>query len=557
MYDSLTPQNAVIAIRVSTVKQGIQGDSPEAQEEQIRQFAAISNVKVKKRFVFLESASQEEQPMQEVINYCKNPKNDVQFFIVKSIDRFTRCGVDVYFGLKSQLEDCGVSLMDTERVISSQKVNTLEHLGVKYNWSEYYPTRQSEIMVAERARDEKRDIMSRMVGAEIRYARLGYWVRRAPIGLVNKTVETIHGRRCVLEPHPVEGLWMLKVFELLERGVEKQRVVREANKLGFKTRVIFVRSPHNKKIIARKGGKKLDIKRLDKLISNPIYAGVNNEIWLQGAPVRCQFKGLVSIETFNRANRGRITIVEENGVLSVRTKSTEISARRTRVNPDYPYKRVVLCPFCEWPLYGSASRGHTGKLYPAYHCNKRGHYFRATKKVFDETIERFLKTVRVARPYGEQVAKAVIREWHKRQVELGRDDFSQSVRIQELKLQAELAAEKLRFLSPDVMKYVEKQLLEIEVEIAQIEADRVKPEAETVDDLTLARYAKYFTSHPEKLTWRQTDPLLLAGYMGLLFDQKPPTYTDIVNSLDDKTRLKQLSEVFVQRKPHKRGAKVL
>src|SRR5688572_17723132 len=219
MYDSFAPQNAVIAIRVSTVKQGVQGDSPEAQEEQIRQFAALCNLQVKKRFVFLESASQEDQPMQEVIDYCKNRKHNVQCFIVKSIDRFTRCGVGVYFHLKSQLEECGVSLMDTERVISTQKVNTLEHLGVKYSWSEFYPTRHSEILVAERARDEKRDIMSRMVGAEIRYARLGYWVRRAPIGYANKTVETIHGRRCVLEAHPIQGHWMVKMFDLLARGL--------------------------------------------------------------------------------------------------------------------------------------------------------------------------------------------------------------------------------------------------------------------------------------------------------------------------------------------------
>jgi len=33
----------------------------------------------------MESASKEEQPVQEAIDYCKNSKNDVQLFIVKSI----------------------------------------------------------------------------------------------------------------------------------------------------------------------------------------------------------------------------------------------------------------------------------------------------------------------------------------------------------------------------------------------------------------------------------------------------------------------------------------
>lgn len=75
-------QNAVAAIRVSTAKQGFNGDSPEAQKEQIERFAAARGIAIKEFFIFLESASKELQPMQQAINYCKDPKNDVQLFIV-------------------------------------------------------------------------------------------------------------------------------------------------------------------------------------------------------------------------------------------------------------------------------------------------------------------------------------------------------------------------------------------------------------------------------------------------------------------------------------------
>ena len=85
-------ENAVAAIRVSSVRQVVQGDSPEAQKEQIEQFALSHHLHVKKFFIFLESASKEEQPVQEAIDYCKNPKNDIQVFVIKSIDRFTRGG---------------------------------------------------------------------------------------------------------------------------------------------------------------------------------------------------------------------------------------------------------------------------------------------------------------------------------------------------------------------------------------------------------------------------------------------------------------------------------
>ena len=128
MDTHLPMDNAVAAIRVSSVKQGVQGDSPEAQKEQIERYAAAHNINIKKFFVFLESASKEQQPVQEAIDYCKNAKNDVQIFIIKSIDRFTRGGSYFYEDLKMQLEMNGVRLVDIYGVIGQLQVNTLEHL---------------------------------------------------------------------------------------------------------------------------------------------------------------------------------------------------------------------------------------------------------------------------------------------------------------------------------------------------------------------------------------------------------------------------------------------
>ena len=41
-------ENAVAAIRISSLKQGLQGDSPDAQKEQIERFALDRNIKIKK-----------------------------------------------------------------------------------------------------------------------------------------------------------------------------------------------------------------------------------------------------------------------------------------------------------------------------------------------------------------------------------------------------------------------------------------------------------------------------------------------------------------------------
>ncbi|MBU1000734.1 recombinase family protein, partial [Patescibacteria group bacterium] len=149
---------------------------PQAQKEQIEQFAKAHNINVKKFFIFMESASKEEQPVQEAIDYCKSPKNNIQLFVIKSIDRFTRGGSYFYDHMKMQLVKYGVRLIDIYGIIGNQEVNTLEHLGIRFDWSVYSPTKKSEILEAERAKDEIRDILSRMIGAEIRYVRMGYRV---------------------------------------------------------------------------------------------------------------------------------------------------------------------------------------------------------------------------------------------------------------------------------------------------------------------------------------------------------------------------------------------
>jgi len=255
MQGQLVNLNAIAAIRVSTDKQGRDGDSPEAQREQIKRFAESKGITISKFFVFLESAFKEDQPMQEAINYCKDEKNNVQLFIIKSIDRFTRGGSYSYDHLKMQLDHCNVRLIDIYGIISSQKVNTLEHLGFEYKWSVYSPTQKSEILEAERAKDEMRDIMSRMIGAEIRYTQMGYWMRRQPYGYDSTSIDTPNGKRRILVPNPNEAEFITKMFELrCHSTLSDNQIVEEINRLGYQSRVDVIRDKHDPSKIAGKKG---------------------------------------------------------------------------------------------------------------------------------------------------------------------------------------------------------------------------------------------------------------------------------------------------------------
>ena len=547
--EKLRPRNGLLAVRVSTPGQGIDGDSPDAQIEQGERFAPLHNINLVKTLTYLESASQAIQPMQNVVDYAINPKNGIEVVIVKSIDRFTRGGSTVYDQLKMQLEPFNVDLIDIYGVISNTKVNTLEHLGQQYNWSVFSPSRKSELLEAERAKDEVRDILSRMIGAQIRYARLGYWVRASIYGFKNAKRETSNGKRGVLKEHPKEASFVKKMFELRCKGtLDDQGIVDEVNRLGYISRTNLVRGKVDRtKVVAEKGGKPLTLKVLWRIIQNPIYAGINPEKWTQDKPVKCKFNGLVSIETFNKANRGKVIIGEENGEVFIkRRQPPEYLLKKGVKNAEFPYKRFVMCPHCTKPLYGSSSRGKLGKYFPAYHCSGRGHYYRVPKKEFDDTIARFVDQVRVTPERIEELNEIILAEWEKRQQMIHGDEQTIDHRIAALKIEGRLTMDKIKFLSSETaIKYMEEDLLKIEKQIVTLEEEKErKVQKQPIKMEVVMAYIKYFLEHLEYLLLQQIDSLSRANYFGVLFD-KLPTYQEIVFGTQDLSKITGLNEVFV------------
>ncbi len=526
------PRFAVAAIRISSVKQGLQGDSPDDQKQQIERFAAARGITIKKYFIFMESASKEQQPVQEAIDYCTKSSNHISYFIIKSIDRFTRGGSYSYDHLKRQLVAHNVTLLDIYGIISSQEVNTLEHLDVEYDWSVYSPTKKAEILEAERAKDEMRDIMTRMIGAEIRYVRMGYRVRRAPFGYANEKVDSPHGKRVVLVPFEEEAYWIRKMYQYRLEGVLSDTdIVNALNKQGFKTRVFHRRNQTDRtKIIGKRGGNPLKIKQLWRYLSSPIYAGVNLEKWTNQHPIKGNFQGLVSIEEFNKANRGKIIIHQQAGKLVIqKERAPDYLVHKKMINPNFPYKKYVLCPECQKPLFGSASRGKSGKYYPAYHCHARGHYFRVPSPEFMDTIGKFVKQLRFSDEQISKLKQSALSLWHEHHSHMEKENARIDQKIADLRSQANLVAEKIRYLNSEIsMRYVEKELIDIEAEITKLESAKKKSlPTDQVDMEKVMEIIGFYLEHLDNLLLNQSKPLRSAEYFSLLF-QVPPTYDDLV-----------------------------
>jgi site-specific DNA recombinase len=533
MQPDLVAKNAVAAIRVSTTKQGTEGDSPEAQKEQIERFAETKGITIKKYFVFMESASKEQQPMQEAVDYCADPKNDVNLFIIKSIDRFTRGGSLSYDMLKTQLDTAGVQLVDIYGVISAQQVNTLDHLGFEYKWSIYSPSKKSEILEAERSKDELRDIMSRMIGAEIRYTKNGYWMRQPPYGYRSEKVDTNQGKRTILRPRSEEAIFIRKMFELRAEGLlTDSEIVERLNELGYQTRISYVRNKDDlSKVISRKGGLPLTVKRLQKIIQSTIYAGINVEKWTGYGAVKCVFDGLITIDLFNRANRGKkyIAYNQEDGEYEIQRQAPKKHlVEKVMNNPDFPYKKFVLCPECRGTLLGSASRGKTGKYYPAYHCSNKGHYFRVPKDQMDERILQFISRIKVNKEQIDTLLSTVRSEYERRQALSGDDAQALEKQIQALKGEAEATLSKIMILSnPTAIAYLENEIEHIHQKITKLEKEKeqMKHKKPINIDRILSR-VRYYLEHLDLLLLKQQDPHKKAQLFGVLFDQLP-TYDDL------------------------------
>ena len=533
MQSELSGKNAVAAIRVSTTKQGTDGDSPEAQKEQIERFAETKGITIKKYFVFMESASKEQQPMQEAVDYCKNATNGIDLFIIKSIDRFTRGGSLSYDMLKSQLETSKVQLVDIYGVISSQQVNTLDHLGFEYKWSVYSPSKKSEILEAERSKDELRDIMSRMIGAEIRYTQNGYWMRQPPYGYYSEKVDTNQGKRTVLRPREEEAVFIRKMFEMRAEGLlTDSEIVEKLNDLGYQTRVSFIRNKDDlSKVISKKGGKLLTVKSMQRIIQNTIYAGINVEKWTNYSPTKCVFDGLISIDLFNRANRSKryIGYNEADGEYEIHRQAPKKHlVEKVMNNPDFPYKKFVLCPECRGTLLGSASRGKTGKYYPAYHCSNKGHYFRVPKDQMDEKIVQFIRRIKVNQDQIDLLLDTVRKEFERRQSMTGDDEKTLEKHIQAFKGEAETALSKIMLLSnPTAIAYLENEIDQIHQKITKLEREKQEMKGKKPIDIDriLAR-VRYFMEHLDLLLLKQSDPHKKAQLFGVLFDELP-TYDDL------------------------------
>lgn len=526
-------KNAVILVRASSAKQAAEGDSLTQQREQCQSYIKKQGWNCVKVFSFIESGAADVRTFfNEVIDYSIDPKNKVDVLVFKNMSRFTRAGGAEYLALKKKLDKSGIRLTDIFHTLS-EEVNTLEDLGLSYSWSCYFQNDVAEIEMAEQARSERRNILSQMLRAEVTYVRLGYYVRSPPYGYVTKKIETEHGKRAILIPVPEEAFYIKKVFELRAQGFNQKEIANQINSLGYRSRIRNKRDSRTQKAVSTTVGTKANDKRISEMLARPVYAGVIREVWTNMQPVKARFPGIIDLDLFNRANQGKINISIAGEKVSIKYDK-ELSAdskkqRRSKNNPLYPFKNVVLCPKCGRKLAGSASKGRSGKRYPAYHCSAGHARWALSSNEVNENISDFIGKLEFDVGFSDLLKALFYEEWDKK-----RQDVIEESHLKEKIVDDLLAAQKNVFNSIKsvgsslVRKALESEYDELEVKLIAARETRDLQVRKEINVKKGFEYAKYFMEHWKDLLIDRENVRRQEQLFGMLFDELP-TYDQIVN----------------------------
>ncbi len=547
----------VIDCRVSD-KQQLQGNGLDDQTKVGIRVANNRDWEILKVFRKQHSATTTERDdFDEVLAWIRASKKPVNFYVCKSIDRFTRGGYEEHMRMKKKLKEIGVTVVDSQGIIQDEK-NTLEHLGIEFPWSRYSPGEVGEMVVAYQAKAEAREILTRLISGSVHARRNGYALRRAPDGMRNEEV-FVDGRKRVIRLPNDRAHYFRKMFEMRADGRDDQEIVDTLNAMGFKTieNKHWDRSDREyPRVIGVRGGNALTVKQMQRYIGQTEYAGVIHEKWAE-VPVRAQYEGLVSIDIFNKANRGKKYIQEnpDGEVKIIFNYSPWAKMKRMKDNPGYPWK-CILCSLCRSEMLGSASRGKSGKTYPAYHCgghktgNRAHKGIRIPKDEFEKTVNDYLTGLKFEDGFLAGLELHLVDKYRSREQEILLQSSVISRSVSDLKAELAQKVEAFGLAKSEIMRrHLEGEAEDLEAQIEKAESVRTRVEVNERSIRAFRRHAKHLMEHPAEILANTKSLHDRRRLFGLFFEEIP-TYDEIVNGTPKLSCIFKLSEEYKRTHGH-------
>ncbi len=382
----------------------------------------------------------------EALSFIDNSNDKVDYCIIYKIDRSTRWGFETYNDIKKKLMKDWVILRDIQWIIQEEKnILNIDWVNTdKYDWAKVNPWKYSEHLQVMFSEEERNSILQRMIGQQIREARSWFQVRQANFGFQNHKIISNEWKKKVIQiEHPEESAYIKQIFELKARwGLNDKQIVDKINQMWYKSRERNKWNSDKTKIIWKDWGNKLDVKTMQVYLSQVVYAWIKVEEWTWFKPIKAPYPWLISIDTFNKANKGKIKIVEQadwelNILYWKELESEQIKEIRLSYNPTYPYSKVLKCPICSWHLTASKSRSWNWTHYHYYQCwwknwGKHKNY-KINKDTANKQIIEFVNEIKPNNEIINWFTEILDLIWSERKSEIKQYDDIRKTNITDLK----------------------------------------------------------------------------------------------------------------------------
>jgi len=357
----LAMQTACLYIRVSTDEQAQKGFSQRNQEEILRKYCVLYNIRVLDAVFEDHSAKTFKRPQwSKLLTGWQSNKSTVPDLVLFTRwDRFSRKSIDAH-----------LMLLKLQKLkVRAQAIEQMLDLSI--------PEHKIMLALYLAEAEVENDKKSLSISQNMHKARKeGRWPGRAPIGYSNRI--TVSGDKYIA-PHEPEATMIRKAFELIASNTCcTHHVYQQAVKAGLKcSRSNFW-----------------------ELIRNPVYCG---RVFVPpfGSEKSYTVKGvhekLISVVLFEQVQG----ILRTNG----RIKKPKVTF------PDQlPLRGFLLCPLCHKVLTGSGSKGNS-KRYFYYHCSGKCP-FRIRADYANNKFQSQLEKL-VARPPYVHLYHLIVADIHK------------------------------------------------------------------------------------------------------------------------------------------------
>lgn len=541
-------KRAIIYCRVSTTKQANDWDSLNNQEKACRNYCDNKNIKV--LAVYQEAftwKSSNRPKFDEAKNYAK--VNHIDYFVIFDIDRFSREWFWAYSKLKQELTDNWIQLLDSKSIIGETTIihkNELIDMN-QYKWNSENNSEITEAFFATQAYSEWKKILQRTIPREIQLEQMGYKVREANFWYINKKINShlLNGKKATIQiEHPIEWPWIKEIFlKRSEWCYTDEEIVDVLNAKWFLTR----------------RNKKLTTKKLQVIIQYPIYAWIVLWKWTGNKAVLAPYKWLVSIETWNKANKWKISIIQtESDEIHINYGNDSnlrinmpIKKVRKSYNPDFCFSRVFKCPICWGYLTWSSSRGQNWKQHHYYFCKWKGKEsnthtaYSIRRDEVHEAVYNSFKNIKISDSFYKVFEEVSIKVYEKRKNEVEKEFEQFKSRKKELEIKEQEIINSIDKLInyPQLLDIKNKELENIknEQKNLSLHSERNKK------DLSLWKYlyySKQLLKHIEELLKQKERPELIQLVFDIYYGWSI-VYEDIISQTPD---IPEFSSILKQKK---------